>query len=88
MKKHPENEKAACDEFLLSVLGHWTALKSKSAELLRNEFLSREGKLVPGDDNDKVFIERKTMDVLLEKLPWNIGIVQLPWKEKLISVQW
>jgi len=78
----------ACTELLQAVLGHWTSLKTKSVEVLRNEFLTREGRLEIKEERHKLFIERKTFDILLEKLPWNLGIVRLPWKKKLTIVDW
>ena len=83
-KKH----KQQVEEMLLSVLEHWTALKSTSTDLLRIEFLQREGKLDWSESNPKLTIERKTQDLLLEKIPWNINIVKIPWIEKLIYTQW
>ncbi|MEO8237494.1 MAG: contractile injection system tape measure protein [Flavobacterium sp.] len=83
-KKH----KQQVEEMLLSVLEHWTALKSTSPDLLRTEFLQREGKLDWSESNPKLTIERKTQDLLLEKIPWNINIVKIPWIEKLIYTQW
>jgi hypothetical protein len=86
--KIEEKHKQQIEEMLLSVLEHWTALKSTSTDLLRSEFLQREGKLDWGELNPKLTIERKTQDLLLEKIPWNINIVKIPWIEKLIYTQW
>ncbi|WP_316632454.1 contractile injection system tape measure protein [uncultured Flavobacterium sp.] len=86
--KIEEKYKQQVEEMLLSVLEHWTALKSTSTDLLRTEFLQREGKLDWSESNPKLTIERKTQDLLLEKIPWNINIVKIPWIEKLIYTQW
>jgi len=73
---------------LNSVLQHWTALKSKSPELLRNEFLSRSGKLIVEKSNHRLIIERKTFDLLLDKLPWSYSLLKFSWKKELIFVEW
>lgn len=76
------------EEMLVSVVEHWSALKNTSTDVLRSEFLQREGKLDCTESNPKVTIERKTQDLLLEKIPWNINIIKIPWMEKLIYTQW
>lgn len=86
--KIEEKHKQNIEEMLLAVVQHWTALKNTSVDILRSEFLQREGKLDCTESNPKLTIERKTQDLLLEKIPWNINIVKIPWMEKLIYTQW
>jgi hypothetical protein len=83
-----EFNKATVEELLEAVVSHWSALKSSSTAILRSEFLQREGKLDLSDDNPKLFIERKTQDILLDRIPWNINIIKIPWVDKLIYTQW
>jgi hypothetical protein len=33
-------------------------------------------------------IERGTMDVLLDRLPWGYGTIRLGWQYKMIFVEW
>ena len=84
----PEAYKTEVEEMLTSAVSHWDGLKSSSTALLRNEFLQREGKLDIQDSNPKIYIVRKTQDILLDKIPWNISIVKIPWIEKLIYTEW
>lgn len=86
--KIEEKHKQNVEEMLLAVLQHWSALKNTSIDILRSEFLQREGKLDCSESNPKLTIERKTQDLLLEKIPWNINIVKIPWMEKLMYTQW
>ncbi|WP_456314716.1 contractile injection system tape measure protein [Pseudomonas shirazensis] len=83
-----DKHKRQVEEMLLSVVEHWSALKNTSTAILRSEFLQREGKLDWSETNPKLAVERKTQDLLLEKIPWNINIVKIPWMEKLIYTQW
>jgi hypothetical protein len=71
-----------------SVQHNWGPMKNSSAALLQNEFFQRPGKLVVTDYDYTLTVERKTQDILLEKLAWGIGLVKLPWKEKFIFVNW
>ena len=86
--KIPEAYKLEAEEMLSSVVNHWTALKSTSSAIVRNEFLQRDGKLDLQESNPKIYIERKTQDILLDRIPWNISIVKIPWIEKLIYTEW
>lgn len=83
-----EEVKKACDELLMAVLTHWKALKSTSIPLLRHEFLQRSGKLFLNEDSPRIVVERRTIDILLNKIPWTIGIFKLPWRKQLIYVEW
>lgn len=74
---------------LQAVLSNWDIMKTSSAELLQNEFLQRPGKLsINGDESPVIIIERKTQDVLLDKLSWNLSIIKLAWKKRIIYVNW
>ncbi|TPG45284.1 contractile injection system tape measure protein [Flavobacterium pectinovorum] len=80
--------KSHANEMLRAVLDHWEVMKKSSVALLQNEYLQRPGKIILTGDNPKVIVERKTQDILLDKISWNIGIVKLAWKNKVIFVDW
>ncbi|AGA79802.1 contractile injection system tape measure protein [Echinicola vietnamensis] len=80
--------KSAAEEMLAAAIGHWTALKNTHVDTLRAEFLCRPGKLITKENHHKLIIERKTQDILMDQLPWNIGLVKFPWKKQLLFVEW
>jgi hypothetical protein len=84
------NDKTACNDLLESVISHWKALKRTSPPALQQTFLQREGSLSWQSTGRswKLVIERKTPDILLNRLPWGLSIVKLPWCKNLIYVQW
>lgn len=84
----PEEIKAGADELLQAVLNYWDALKSSSLQLLRNEFLQRPGRIEEKDKQLRITFERKTFDILIDRIPWTIGYLQLPWRKGLIVVEW
>ena len=76
-------------ELLLEVIiGRWEALKNTTAAGLQEEFLQRPGKLTPGKEFNKLQVEAKTLDILLDRLPWNISLIKLPWMDKMLHVEW
>ena len=83
-----EGERQAGDELLSAVLRHWSALRSSSPEWLRETFFWRDGKLTPVDMGWLLTIERRAQDVLLNKLPWGIGVIRLPWMADFLHVSW
>ena len=84
-----EEMKKEGEAMLQAVLSNWDIMKTSSAELLQNEFLQRPGKLsINGGESPVVIIERKTQDILLDKLSWNLSIIKLAWKKRIIYVNW
>ncbi|WP_433810849.1 contractile injection system tape measure protein [Flavobacterium johnsoniae] len=84
-----EQMKKEAAAMLEAVLSNWDVMKTSSAELLQNEFLQRPGKLNSnGDESPVITMERKTQDVLLDKLSWNLSIIKLAWKKRIIYVNW
>lgn len=81
-------EKAACDEMLLQVIKHWTALRKTSPAGLRHTFLGRQGTLLMTEQGWNLEIQRKTEDILLNRLPWGFSLVKFPWMHRLLSVTW
>ncbi|NEQ45467.1 MAG: hypothetical protein F6K00_18770 [Leptolyngbya sp. SIOISBB] len=81
-------ERAACDELMAAVLRHWSALHSSSADWLREAFFWRDGKLTRVDDGWRLTIERQAQDVLLNRLPWGLGVIRLPWMTDFLYVSW
>ena len=86
--KLSESEMKECEVMLLSSINHWEALKHTSADGLRNNFLQREGILRKEEFGWSVYMEQNTIDILLEKLPWNLGIIKLPWMDEMVTVNW
>jgi|GEM_PF-3041218 len=76
------------DGLMQSVLEHWTALKNTSAEGLREGFIERSGKLWKDENGWQLHVEQKTHDILLQQLPWGLGMIKFPWSKDLIWINW
>ncbi|MCP3669623.1 MAG: hypothetical protein GY814_04190 [Gammaproteobacteria bacterium] len=81
-------QQLAVDELLLSLITHWSALKSTSIEGLRSAFIMREGRLKSQQNGWLLQIERNGYDVLLDSLPWGLALIKLPWMKKVIHTEW
>jgi hypothetical protein len=86
--KLSNDEQVECNELLKEVIARWSILKNTSHDTLRANFLQRNGKLYTKLDEPHLLIESNMLDVLLDHLPWGIGIVKLPWMNQLLKVEW
>lgn len=82
------DELAFCDALLNAVIGNWHVLGGISITALRETFLQREGKLLLRDGKWTLKVSRKTVDVLLEQMPWGVSLVRYPWMPLPLSVVW
>ncbi|HMR39469.1 MAG TPA: contractile injection system tape measure protein [Ignavibacteria bacterium] len=83
-----EFEKNEADDLLNSVTGHWKALRNTSVNGLRETFLMRNGKLTEDNNGWLLQVEDKTVDILLNKIPWGVSMIKLPWMDKILRVEW
>lgn len=80
--------KDECQVLLNEVIARWSVLKNTSIGGLRETFLQRNGKLSKVDNGWLLQVEQKAVDVLLNHLPWGIGIIKLPWMNEMLFVEW
>ena len=83
-----EEEKTTCDGLLNVAIEYWSALGKTSPEGLREAFLQRKGKLIQRPSGWLLQVERTTIDVLVDRLPWGLGVVKLPWMRDFMTVEW
>lgn len=81
-------ERETCDGLLQAMVDHWPVIRGTSVEGLRETFLQREGKLVRREDTWQLQVQRRTVDILMEQLPWSIGAVFHPWMASALHVTW
>ncbi len=87
--KITKKEKEKCNNLLEAVKEHWKVMNRSSIEALQETFLQREGKLELLRENEyELRIEEKGVDILLEQLPWGLGMIQTPWMEHYLHCHW
>lgn len=90
----PQNAHLTADEMreadllLESIIEHWGVLKNTSINGLRKAFLLRKCIIIDNNTDWQINMERKTADVLLDKLPWGFSVIILPWNDYQIYVEW
>jgi len=83
-----DEQRKGCDELLGAVLHHWSALKSQSVQFLRQQFFWCNGKLKTVDGGWRLTIKKRAQDILLDKLPWGVGVIQMVWMNGTLHVTW
>jgi hypothetical protein len=83
-----EEEIAESESLLKAVITHWDVLKNTSIDGLRESFIKRDGLLTRKENGWLLQVERKTLDVLLDSIPWGFSTISLLWTRDLIFVEW
>ena len=83
-----DTERSECEDLLKAAIKNWGALGNASPAALREAFLNRDGKLEMRANGWHLTVERQTIDILLNKLPWGIGFIKMPWMEGFLQVEW
>lgn len=86
-----ESELALSDSLLRAVIQRWAQMKNTSIETLRGTFLMREGLLerrAAQDGARHLKVHHRTVDVLVDLLPWSIWSIQNSWMPQPLRVRW
>ena len=83
-----ECEKKICNDLLKDVIEHWEKLKNTSVNTLRDEFIQRQGRLILEEERNELIVEHRSIDLLLDYLPWGIGMIKTPWMETELTCIW
>jgi hypothetical protein len=83
-----QKEMDEAESLLQSAIEHWKKLGNTSVNGLRESFLKRDGIISPKENNWLMRVERKTLDVLVDSIPWGFSTVSLPWNRYIIFTEW
>jgi Contractile injection system tape measure protein len=83
-----EFEIGSSEALLGALLGHAPMLGRIGITGLREAFLKRPGLLATRDGHWLLRVERRSIDVLVDRLPWSFAWVRLPWMQAPLQVEW
>jgi hypothetical protein len=81
-------EKEEADVLLRAVIGNWEKMKKLSIPSFRESFLKRSGRLIESETSWTLRVDQQSFDMLLDTLPWTIGMIKLRYMEKVLYVEW
>lgn len=83
-----EDEKRTADSMLEGVKGNWVKMSGTSINGFRQSFIMRNGRLEQQDEKWLLTVENRTVDILLDTVPWAFRQMRFPWLKKYIQVSW
>ena len=86
--KPSPNETEAVESMLRAMIQQWSIIGNTSIDGLRESFLQRAGILRWREDGWRLKVEKKSIDVLIDRLPWGFSIIKSPWMAQPIHVEW
>jgi hypothetical protein len=81
-------DKLECMAMMQQAIDYWVALKQTSVEALQQTYVQRFGKLSNKNGAWLLQVEQKTVDVLMNNLPWGISMCKLPWMQQILTTEW
>jgi hypothetical protein len=85
------HEAQEANDLLTQVVEMWKMNGAKvngSIEGLREAFLQRPGKLTKRNKDWRLQVEQKPYDVVMNALPWGIGMIRNTWMNGMLWVDW
>lgn len=83
-----KSEQEEIINLLDSMAKNWTVLKSTSGKSMAQGFFIRTGMIREVDQGYQLEIERNSIDLLIDRLPWTFSILKLPWMNQTLFTQW
>lgn len=83
-----DREKDEGENLLRAMIANWRPIEQSSIDALRETFLHRDGRLEPHYRGLKLVVQRRTVDVLVDQIPWSISVIQFPWMPLPLYVTW
>lgn len=80
-----EDEKRTADSMLEGVKGNWVKMSGTSINGFRQSFIMRNGRLEQQDEKWLLTVENRTVDILLDTVPWAFRQMRFPWLKKYIQ---
>ncbi len=82
------SDQAVCNDMIQAVIANWRSINNTSPDGLRETFLQRDGLLRRRDGKWTLTVSRKTVDVLVDQIPWGFAIIMHSWMPNELSVTW
>ena len=83
-----KKEKVVAEELFQAIFQRWDKIKNTSVSGFRASFIQREGVLVIQEENWLLKVEQKSYDILLQTLPWSLGMIKNTWMNQILTVEW
>lgn len=77
-----------CDSMLTAMIANWPSIANTSREGLRETFLRRDGRLNRTREGWALVVQRQTLDILVDQVPWTFAVIFHRWMPDPLHVNW
>ena len=81
-------EKKLTASLMNGLIQNWPKVQNSTSTGIQETFIQREGVLSQNKEQYKLVITKKTVDILVASIPWNLSLIKLPWMEKPMHIEW
>ena len=83
-----DKEKQTAESLLAGVKANWRAMNGTSVKGFQESFIIRTGSLEEQEEKWLLTVDNKTIDILIDTVPWSFRQIRFPWLKKYIQVVW
>lgn len=81
-------DRVTCDGLIAAIIAGWPSIANSSPAALRETFFRREGRLQRCGEGWRLRVQRRTLDVLVDRIPWSFALVCHRWMTDPVHVEW
>ena len=81
-------EKELADSLMDGLRSNWEKVQNSSDAAIRESFLQRDRILSLNPESHKLTVTQRSLDILLDFIPWDIRRIELSWIDYSIEVFW
>ena len=81
-------EKNMTVSLMNGLIQNWPKVRNSTPTGIQETFIQREAILSQNKEQYKLMITKKTVDILVASIPWNLSVIKLPWMAKPLHIAW
>ena len=83
-----DEEKQTAESLLTGVKANWDKMRNTSVRGFQQCFITRTGHLELQEEKCLLTVEDRSIDILLDSVPWSFRQIRFPWLKKYVQVIW
>lgn len=83
-----DKEKQTAESLLTGVKANWDKMRNTSVRGFQQCFITRTGRLELQEEKCLLTVEDRSIDILLDSIPWSFRQIRYPWLKEYVQVVW
>lgn len=88
IEKVSQDEKELSASLLQGVIHNWDSMQNSTSEAIQESFFKHDGLLQFKEEHIELTVEKRSIDILLQRISWNISLVKIPWMDRPLHISW